>query len=109
MCINKINHPSSSSNYSNPNLGTRQLPIVVGNVDSLPTWPRYSNGKEEFLDMDSFSQTTVRKSIRDKHCDFLMDPEGFLKREETTSASTRDFFTLYTYLIAVKIALLFVW
>ncbi|XP_028408724.1 bile salt-activated lipase-like [Dendronephthya gigantea] len=62
-----------------PNAGTITLPIVVDNVDSLPTWPRYSVGKEEYLDMDSFSQMTVRTKLREMHCDFFMDPEGFLK------------------------------
>ena len=72
-----------------PNLGRRNLPIVVDNVDSLPRWPRHSDTEEEYLDMESFSQMTVRTKLREQHCEFLKDPEAFLQQK--TSGSTKRF------------------
>ncbi|CAB4003973.1 Hypothetical predicted protein [Paramuricea clavata] len=64
-----------------PNSGTRTLPIVVDKVDILPLWPQHSDINEEFLDMESFSRMTVRTKLREKHCEFLNDPEGFIEKE----------------------------
>ena len=66
----------------------RKLPIVIDNVDSLPQWPRYSNTKEEYLDIESFSQMTVRTKLREKECEFLKDPGRYLQQE--TSGSTKN-------------------
>ena len=55
-------------------------------VDSLPGWPRYTNGKEFFLNMGSYHHMTVEKKLRKKQCEFLTDPEGF--PEEITSDAT---------------------
>ena len=59
---------------------------MVDNVDTLPLWPQHSDSNEEFLDMESFSQMTVRTKLREKHCEFLNDPERFI--EKTTSDLT---------------------
>jgi hypothetical protein len=85
--------------YRDPNSGTRKLPIVVDKVDSLPLWPQHSESNEEFLDMESFSQMTVRTKLREKHCEFLNDPEAFIEKE--TSASTKNFITLRAWLTMV--------
>ena len=77
---------------------------MVGNVDNLPTWPEHTNSKEEFLDMDSFSQMTVKTKLRETHCQFLEDPEGFL--EQGTSGSTRDFITTSAWFIVISVVFL---
>ncbi|CAB4026909.1 Hypothetical predicted protein, partial [Paramuricea clavata] len=88
-----------------PNSGTRKLPIVVDKFDSLPLWPQYSDSNEEFLDMESFSQMTVRTKLREKYCTFLNDPEGFIKKE--TSGSTKNFINLRAWLTMVAFYVIF--
>lgn len=77
--------------HRNPNLGRRKLPIVIDNVDSLPRWPRHTDTEEEYLDVGSFFQMTVRTKPgeqKEQKCEFLKDPEGFLQQE--TSGSTKN-------------------
>ena len=74
---------------------------MVDNVNALPTWPQHSDSEEEFLDMESYSQMTVRTKLRKTHCEFLKDPEGFL--EQVTSGSTRNFLTTPTWFIMAVI------
>jgi hypothetical protein len=92
--------------YRNPNLGNRKLPIVVGKISSLPTWPKFTESKEEFLDMDSFSQMTVRTKLRETHCKFLKDPEGFL--EQVTTCSTRIFVTTSAWFVIIVFCVIFI-
>ena len=78
---------------------------MVNKVDTLPTWPQHSDSKEEFLDMESYSQMTVRTKLRKTHCEFLKDPEGFL--EQVTSGSTRNFLTTPAWFIMAAISVIF--
>jgi hypothetical protein len=61
---------------------------VVKNINSLPTWPRYTNSKEEFLDIEGFYRMTVKRKLRKAHCEFLKDPEGFLEKVTSSSISS---------------------
>ena len=72
---------------------------MVDDVNTLPLWPQHSDSNEEFLDMESFSQMTVRTKLREKHCEFLSDPEGFI--EKATSGSTKNVITLRAWLTMV--------
>jgi hypothetical protein len=61
------------------------LPIKEDNVTNLPKWPQYIDGEQEFLDMESFSQMTVRTKLRETHCEFLKDPEGYVEKVQSDS------------------------
>ena len=100
LSVRMILYWTNFAKTGDPNSGTKQLPIMLDNVTSLPTWPEYTNRKEEFLDMESFSQMTVRTKLRETHCEFIKDPEGFL--EKATSGSGRILLSL-AWLIMVAV------
>ncbi|XP_028406018.1 cholinesterase-like isoform X2 [Dendronephthya gigantea] len=59
----------------NPNKGTTTLPLVLNQINNLPTWPRHTITTQEFLDMGSLSQMKIGTKLREKYCEFLKDPE----------------------------------
>ena len=87
-----------------PNSGTRKLPITVDNVTSLPSWSQYSDSKEEFLDLESFSKVSVKTKLREKHCKFLADPENFVTKPTSGSGgNVRGVKSIWFFMAAVCI------
>ena len=58
--------------------------MVLHNIDNLPTWPKFTNSTREYLDMESLSRMVVGSRLRETHCDFLKDPEGFINKTRAT-------------------------
>jgi hypothetical protein len=76
--------------FRNPNSGTTKLPLALDtvNVDTLPTWPPHSSNKQEYLDMRSLSQMVVGTKLREKYCEFLLNPEDVSAEAKTNTGAT---------------------
>ena len=72
--------------HSDPNLGITKFPFPVNKVNSLPKWPKFTDSKREYIDMESLSRMIIKTRLRETYCDFWKDPVKFTKQATTSVA-----------------------